>query len=86
MRETVNVYIRLSKLTLEMVEQQAHEKRISRVAWLRDAILKQLQEDQKRSELEAMEHRLLAKLDVVISTVNAHTTREIDSLVEGADH
>lgn len=82
MRETVNVYLRLSTWAIEMVEQRAASKRLSRATWLREAILQQLQEEQRQDNLEAMEHRLLAKLEHAISKINAHITTEIDTLTQ----
>lgn len=88
MQDTISVYIKLSKLTVELVEQQAHQKRISRVAWLREAILKQLQEAQRQADIEAMEHRLLTQLDTlqerIINKVNVHITAEINTLVSNS--
>jgi hypothetical protein len=82
--DTVSLPVRVSKLVLELVDQQAARKQISRSAWLRDAILAQLQHDQRQAELESLEQRLLARLDtlqaVIVNKVNAHVTAEIDTL------
>ena len=82
--ETVAVPVRVSKLVLELVDQQAARRRMSRSAWLREAILAQLQHEQQQVELEGLEQRLLARLDAlqerIINTVNAHITAEIDTL------
>ncbi len=81
---TIAVPVRISKLVLELVDQQAARKQISRSAWLREAILAQLQQAQHQAELDGLEQRLLARLDAlqesIINTVNAHITAEIDTL------
>ena len=85
--DTVSLPVRVSKLVLELVDQQAARKNISRSAWLRDAILAQLQHDQQQLDLERLEQRLLERLDalqtVIVNKVNAHVTAEIDSLTQG---
>ena len=82
--ETVAVPVRVSKLVLELVDQQAARKQISRSAWLRQAILAQLQHEQQQAELDGLEQRLLARLDAlqerIINKVNTHITAEIDTL------
>ena len=82
--ETVAVPVRVSKLVLELVDQQAARRRMSRSAWLREAILAQLQQAQQQAELDGLEQRLLARLDAlqesIIHKVNAHITAEIDTL------
>ena len=65
--ETVAVPVRVSKLVLELVDQQAARKQISRSAWLRQAILAQLQQEQQRAELDGLEQRMLARLDALYS-------------------
>ena len=83
--DTVAIPVRVSKLVLELVDQQAARKNISRSAWLRDAILAQLQHDQQQAALEGLERRLLDRLDglreVIVNKINAHVTAEIDSLI-----
>ena len=82
--DTVSLPVRVSKLVLELVDQQAARKQISRSAWLRHAILAQIQHEQQQVELDGLEQRLLARLDalqeVIVNKVNAHVTAEIDTL------
>lgn len=80
---TVALPVRVSKLALELVNQHAAQKNISRSAWLREAILAQLQHEQRQAELDGLEHRLLARLDNLQTVIVNHVTAEIDSLTQG---
>ena len=80
---TIAVPVRVSKLVLELVDQQAARKQISRSAWLRHAILAQLQHEQQQAELDGLEQRLLARLNDLQAVIVNHVTLEIDSLTQG---
>jgi hypothetical protein len=80
--DTVAVPVRVSKLVLELVNQQAARQHISRSAWLRDAILTQLQHHQQQADLEALEQRLLVRLNDLQHVIVNHVTAEIDSLTQ----
>lgn len=78
--DTTVVPVRLSKLTLELVDQQAKLRRMSRSTWMREIIMLAIQQQQQRADLEGLEQRLKLQFDAVISQINGHTTSEIDTL------
>jgi len=74
--DTVVVPVRLSKLTVELADQQAKSRRMSRSTWMRETIMLAIQQQQQSTDLKL-------QLDAVVKQINAHITAEINTLTQG---
>lgn len=78
--ETIPVPVRLSKLTVELIDQQAKLRRMNRSTWMRETIMCALKDQQQNTDLAVLGQQLSKQIAAVVDQVNKHTTREIDNL------
>ena len=77
------VSFRLTPTLLAQIDQAAAVRGMTRSDWMRAALLDKLQDTQRHEDLQALEQRLLARLDSVQTVIVNHVTAEIDSLTHG---
>ena len=77
------VSLRLTPTLLAQIDHAAAARGLTRSDWMRATLLDQLQDEQQHEELNALEHRLLARLDNLQTVIVNHVTAEIDSLTQG---
>ena len=77
------VSFRLTPTLLAQIDQAAATRGMTRSDWMRAALLDKLQDTQRHEDLQALEQRLLARLDSVQTVIVNHVTAEIDSLTHG---
>lgn len=77
------VSFRLTTPLLTQIDHAAATRGMTRSDWMRNALIEQLQEEQRHEDLHALEQRLLARLDSVQTVIVNHVTAEIDSLTHG---
>ena len=74
------ISLRLTPTLLAQLDQAAATRGMTRSDWLRAALLDKLQAEQRQADLQALEQRLLARLDNLQASIVHHVTAEIDSL------
>ncbi len=77
------VSLRLTPTLLAQIDHAAAARGMTRSDWMRATLLDQLQDEQRHEELNALEHRLLARLDNLQAVIVNHVTTAIDSLTQG---
>ena len=77
------VSLRLTPTLLAQIDHAAAVRGMTRSDWMRATLLNQLQDEQRHAELNALEQRLLARLDNLQTVIVNHVTAEIDSLTQG---
>ncbi len=77
------VSLRLTPTLLAQIDHAAAARGMTRSDWMRATLLNQLQDEQRHAELNALEQRLLARLDNLQTVIVNHVTAEIDSLTQG---
>jgi len=77
------ISLRLTPTLLAQLDQAAATRGMTRSDWLRAALLDKLQAEQRQADLQALEQRLLARLDDVQKSIVHHVTTEIDTLTQG---
>lgn len=82
MNSLVTVSLRLVPTLLAQIDHAAATRGMTRSDWMRDALLDGLREEQREEELQALEKRLLSRIDGLQAAILAHVTAEIDSLTE----
>jgi metal-responsive CopG/Arc/MetJ family transcriptional regulator len=79
----ITVSLRLTPTLLAQIDHAAAARGMTRSDWMRAALLEQLQATQRYEDLQALEQRLLARLDDMQASIVHHVTVEIDSLTHG---
>lgn len=78
--ETVSVPVRLSKLVLELVNELAKRRHMTRSTWIREMILQAIQQQQQQADIDRLEERLMLQIAATMERINQHITAEIDTL------
>ena len=78
----VTISLRLAPTLLSQIDHAAATRGMTRSDWMRETLLNGLREEQQKEELQALEKRLLSRLDGLQAAILAHVTAEIDSLTE----